>query len=181
MLQALGEMTTLTGRWLRSTGYVGAFGVDALVHEGRVYLTEVNPRFQGSSLLSSHLETALDRPDVFLAHVGAFLGVPAPDPRTLAALAREQPPAAHIVSRNLRAQPVVRRGDRQPPAGVECWLLPDPGTAVHPRALLCRTVVRDAVTEDGWRLCGDVASWVATLPEMLFEGAAPARAAEGTI
>jgi hypothetical protein len=181
-LRAFEEMTIQAGRWLSSMGYIGAFGVDALVHEGRVYLTEVNPRYQGSSLLSAHLEAALDRPDVFLAHAGAFLGVPAPDPWPLATLAREQPRAAQIVTRNNRPEPVVMRGgDRRPPAGVDCWLLPDPGVAVQPRALLCRAVVWDAVTEDGWRLRGDVASWFATLPEMLFEVAAPARAAASTI
>ena len=65
VLQALQEMTIRAGRWLSSMGYVGAFGVDALLHEGEVFLTEVNPRYQGSSLLSSHLDAALDRPDVF--------------------------------------------------------------------------------------------------------------------
>ena len=174
VLQALEEMTVLAGRWLVSMGYVGAFGVDALVHEGRVFLTEVNPRFQGSSLLSAHLDRTLDRPDVFLAHVGAFLGVPAPEPWSLATLAREQPRAAHIVTRNTRPEPVIRHeGEPRLPAGVEWWMLPDPGVAVHPRALMCRTIVWDAVTEDGWRLRPDVAAWFAGLPEMLFDVAAP--------
>ena len=175
VLQAFEEMTVLAGRWLASMGYLGAFGVDALLHEGTLYLTEVNPRFQGSSLLSSHLDAALDRPDVFLAHVGAFLGAAAPDPWSLAALAREQPPAAQIVARNTRSEPIVRKGDAEGlPAGVDCWLLPDRGVVVHPRALLGRAVVRGAVTEDGWQLHRDVAAWFAELPAMLFEVVEPA-------
>jgi len=165
----LQEMTTQAGRWLSSMGYVGAFGVDALLHRGKVYLTEVNPRFQGSSLLSAHLDAELDRPDVFLEHVGAFLGVPAPDPWDLDTMAQEQPRAAQISARNGLERVSRNNSGREPPDGVDCWLLPDHGVVVHPHALLSRVVVRDAVTEDGWQLRADVASWFSQLPGMLFD------------
>ena len=127
------------------------------------------------------MDTALDRPDVFLAHVGAFLGAAAPDSWSLAALAQEQPPAAQIVARNMRSEPIVRKGgDAGLPAGVDCWLLPDRGVVVHPRALLGRAVVQHAVTEDGWRLQRDVAAWFEELPAMLFEVVEPAGKAESS-
>ncbi|HEY6103679.1 MAG TPA: ATP-grasp domain-containing protein, partial [bacterium] len=68
ILDTLQEMATRVGRWLCSMGYAGAFGVDALLYQGAVYLTEVNPRFQGSSLVSASLDAELDRPDMYLTH-----------------------------------------------------------------------------------------------------------------
>ena len=180
VLETLQRMTMLTGRWLSSMGYVGAFGVDALLHQGTVYLTEVNPRFQGSTLLSAQLDTALDRPDVLLAHVGAFLGLPAPDPWDLQTLAKEQAPAAHIWARNGDEQVVGLGPHWQPPDDVEYWMLPDRGVIVQPHALLCRVVVRHAVTDDGWRLHGDTAAWFADVPRRLFQTANPAGSEEGS-
>jgi formate-dependent phosphoribosylglycinamide formyltransferase (GAR transformylase) len=65
---------------------LGAFGVDALVYDGRVYLAEVNSRFQGSSVMSARIDQALNRPDIYCAHVAAFMGLSAPPSMTLQAL-----------------------------------------------------------------------------------------------
>ena len=46
-LDDLEHIVVTSGRWMGRQGYLGAFGVDAIVHEDKVYLVEVNPRFQG--------------------------------------------------------------------------------------------------------------------------------------
>ena len=47
VLDQLEHIVLESGKWLAGKGYVGAFGVDALLCKGQVYLTEINPRFQG--------------------------------------------------------------------------------------------------------------------------------------
>lgn len=173
VLQALQELVTRAGRWLSSMGYVGAFGVDAILHRGTVYLAEVNPRFQGSSLLSAHLDAALDRPDVFLAHAGAFLGLPAADPWELPRLAREQPKAAQVFIRNSHEHVARNDSSWRPPGNVDCWMLPVRGVIVHPHALLCRAIVQDSVTEDGWALRPEITTWFTELPKILFDPLVP--------
>jgi hypothetical protein len=172
VLRALQELAVGAGRWLFSMGYVGAFGVDALLHQGTVYLTEVNPRFQGSSLLSAHLDLALDRPDVYLTHAAAFLGLPPPGAWDLRDLAREQPQAAQIFARNVGGL-ATRNAASWASGEVDCWMLPDPGVSVHSEALLCRAIARTAVTVDGWGLHADAAAWFAELPGRLFDAVQP--------
>jgi hypothetical protein len=173
VLRALQELAVGAGRWLSSMGYVGAFGVDALLHQGTVYLTEVNPRFQGSSLLSAHLDLALDRPDVYLTHAAAFLGLPPPGAWDLRDLAREQPPAAQIFARNVGGRVTRNAASWRASGEVDCWMLPDPGVSVHSEALLCRAIARTAVTADGWNLHADAAAWFAELPGRLFDAVQP--------
>ena len=87
VLEALDAMVHATGRWLHVMGYLGAFCVDAILHEGAVYFAELNPRFQGSSFLAARLAAELGLPDIYLEHIGACsqhahgcfsLGRPAP-------------------------------------------------------------------------------------------------------
>jgi len=57
-------MVRRVGEWLAGKGFLGAFGIDALIFEERLYLTEVNPRFLGSSRLAADLDKFFDYPDV---------------------------------------------------------------------------------------------------------------------
>src|SRR5205085_7226763 len=52
-LDTLDTMVRSAGRWLVERGYRGAFGLDALIDGPDVLLTEINPRFQGSSLFGA--------------------------------------------------------------------------------------------------------------------------------
>jgi len=115
---------------------------------------------------------------MYLAHLGAFLGLPSPDPWDLRALASEQPALAQIYLRNGGERVVLKESPRPLPDGVDCWMLPERGVTVHPEAQLCRVIVRRAVTDDGWRLHPDTAAWYAELPRMLFEPAHSAEVAE---
>jgi hypothetical protein len=67
-------LTLQVGAWLSRQGFVGAFGLDALLFEGKLHLTEVNPRFQGSSSASADLDESLDRDSIYTHHLAASLG-----------------------------------------------------------------------------------------------------------
>ena len=70
--------TIQIGQWLRTHGYLGAFGVDFLVKDGVALFTEVNPRFQGSTHLSSEISTAMEESCIVLDHLAALIGLDAP-------------------------------------------------------------------------------------------------------
>jgi hypothetical protein len=145
------------GRWLAAKGYLGAFGVDALLAGDHVYLTEINPRFQGSSALSAWLDGELRRPDLFLCHMAAWLGVEAPPGPPLRELVAAQPPAAQVVAHNTAGRPLHAALDPHPPESrYRFQLLPIPGTTVTPEAVLCKAVVPHGVTTDGMSVSAEV-------------------------
>ena len=147
------------GRWLASHGYLGAFGVDALVSGGEVLLTEVNPRFQGSSSLASEIDRRIDRPDMFLENLAAFIGLEAPKQRPLADLVATQAPLAHVIPHNLSAGPLAMAEPAAFGQRTAVWqLVPATGVAVLPDAILGRAVYEHGVTSDGFHLNGDLAA-----------------------
>jgi ATP-grasp domain len=150
------KVATEAGRWLASQGYLGAFGVDAIATEGRVYLTEINPRFQGSSAMSAELDLALDRPDIFLCHAAAFLDLDQPEPLSLRQLAREQPARSQLVVHNIASEPTTSRDlarpshDRGSTGSLTAKLQAAPGVSVMPGGTLLRLVSDGSVTPDGF-------------------------------
>lgn len=148
LLPQLEGITRQTGRWLAAMGYVGAFGIDALWHKGRVLFSELNPRFQGSSLASARLDAHLGRRNLYVSHMCAFLGIPPPPPGPLAALAEEAPPLSQIIAHNRDAAPVHPRRPRG--RSPEAWRMePDEGVRVEPGAVMARLFVEGSVTRDG--------------------------------
>ena len=97
VLSRIEDYTIRIGRWLRTQGYIGTFGVDYLVQGDTPLFTEVNPRFQGSTHLSARLEVQAGRSCLVLEHLGACLGVPAPVEEPLAERVHRIPDAAHVV------------------------------------------------------------------------------------
>lgn len=139
-------MIEVVGDWLARHGYRGAFGMDAIVADNGVYLVELNPRFQGSSRLSAALDLDDDRADIFLAHVGAYLGLPVPDAATLGDLAARAP-RAHIVVHQRH-----HGGAWAPTPAPARWvadLLPAPGVRLEPGAIASNLVFHEVVSEDG--------------------------------
>ena len=152
-LDSLHDITLTAGAWLGRQGYIGAFGVDAMVYQDVVYLVEINSRFQGSSMMSVLLDRALGLADVFMCHLAAFLGLDAPPTEGLATLAREQPACSQVVYHNCSASPALARSGANPaPAGAEVQILPAPGVRVEPEAILFRAVYARSVTRDGMAL-----------------------------
>lgn len=88
------------GQWLASKGFIGAFGLDALLHEEQLYFIQANPRFLGSSKMCSSIDKALERPDVYMTHMAAFLGLPPPPQIPLRELIRIQPQLGQMIFHN---------------------------------------------------------------------------------
>jgi hypothetical protein len=146
--------------WLHSQGYLGAFGVDALLYDGRVYLAEVNPRFQGSSVTSARIDQVLDQVDIYCAHVAAFMDLSAPPLMTLEDLVHESPRIAQIVLHcrensavQLSQQPADVRGMRHE-------LVARANVSIQPDAILFRIVMDTSVTVNGRELDEPIARYV---------------------
>jgi hypothetical protein len=152
ILDALEEITVKVGRWLSSQGYLGAFGVDALFHDGLVYLVEVNPRFQGSSSLAATLMRRLDRPDLLLDHMAAFLDLPVPRQMRLYETAREQPRAAHIVCHNVTSHALRVERLNADALPFQCTLVPRSEVEVQLDGILFDAIFNEPVTSTGMEL-----------------------------
>lgn len=155
-LRALDRLTRMTGRWLASRGYVGAFGVDALVIGDRVVLTEVNPRFQGSSLLGAELARSLGIPDLYLDHLAAFLGLgAAPTGPSIGDWAASGPELAHVIVHNRSAVPLRRiapLASKGFPKHARAEMVPSHDALADPGGVLCRVRVRGRLSDTGTEL-----------------------------
>ncbi|SIO11500.1 ATP-grasp domain-containing protein [Halodesulfovibrio marinisediminis] len=96
----LEAMVRDVGQWLASRGFIGAFGIDALLHEEQLYFIEANPRFLGSSKMCSSIDRALDRPDVYMTHMASFLELPPPPQVPLRELIVMQPQLGQMIFHN---------------------------------------------------------------------------------
>ena len=160
VVQEFEDMTRKAGEWLGSKGYVGAFGVDALHYRDTLYLTEINPRFQGSSALSSAIDAAMSLPDLHLCHLAAFLGIPCPCMPPLADLLPDRPQAAHIVVHNTTGDPLQFIASSPKPE-FRLNQVPGEGLTVKPNAILCELICDEQVTADGYSLTPSVGVAVA--------------------
>jgi hypothetical protein len=168
-LVAFEEMAMKVGKWLATEGYIGVFGIDAVVHDGRISLAEINARFQGSSPVAAQLADALGISNLFLDHLAAFLGLEAGPSTPLAEQATRQPAISQIAVYN-RGSAAVRRRPGVHLDGDElgCKLLAGETVEVDPEALLFKLMVADAVTADGMSLRAEVEREVRRLTSQLF-------------
>lgn len=154
----LEQITKSTAGWLHKQGYLGAFGIDALIHDGRVYLTEINPRFQGSSLLSARLDALIKRPNLFIEHIAAFLGLKAPKPTRLSDLAISQPPLAHAVVHNTSNRPIQLKHADSDDFDVQCRLLPEADIEIPIDGITFDLVFQKMISNNGRELTPDATS-----------------------
>ncbi len=179
LVAELDRMVDTTGRWLFEQGYIGAFGLDALVHEGHVLFTEINPRFQGSSDLAADIARRLEAPDLYLDHLAAYMLDADEEPRvqrTLVDWVREQPDVSQLVMHNT-GDTLLRVGVDQSGDGptddldAEMTLFPalfDDVLEYAPGAMWCRPVVNHSVTGSGFDLRGPVAEAARVLTRTCF-------------
>ncbi len=169
VLDSLESMTIRSGQWLRRMGYIGAFGVDAILHEDEVYLTEINPRFQGSSTLASQLAAQMDLPDIWCDHIASFLGLEAPPQIHVRDLAQEQQAVAQIIAFN-RMSSAVKRQSHEQLDDLELMpqQLPAPDVSVEPEGILFKVITDGPVTEDGYQLINGNESEIEMLVQKLF-------------
>jgi hypothetical protein len=170
-LDRLERVVVLVGRWLAAYGYMGAYGVDAIFHEGEVYLAEVNPRFQGCSVMSAELAREMNIPDIFLDHIAAFLGLAPPTPRSLRDLVEKRTHRAHVICYN--RSPDYRRLARidRDMLPIRCELLARPEIGIAPEGILFDAIFEQRVTDAGTDLRPDIEGYVRSLLlEMLPDG-----------
>jgi len=157
-IQEIDRALDAVAGWLARHGYRGAFGMDAILSEHKVFVVEVNPRFQGSSRLSAALDSQSDRADMFLAHIGAFLDLSPPDHLTSTDLLK-RPLAAHIVVHTGNTR-VLEDLAGDPPPGFDVDLVSRGGVTVEAGAILADLVTRCPVTADGTSLSASARSAV---------------------
>jgi len=142
------SMTRGAGRWLWSQGYLGAFGVDALIHGGKVLLAEINPRLQGSSSLSARIDGRMMRADIFLCHLAAHIGLPLPSNVGLEELVQMQPGFSQVIYHNSTLGSIrVERLDIE--NGYALELLPASNITIEQNATVFRAIAPGSVTRDG--------------------------------
>jgi hypothetical protein len=171
-LHELEETTRTVGRWLASQGYLGAFGVDALLYGKEIFLVEVNPRFQGSSGHAAEILDGLGRPNLYLDHAAAFLGLDSPGSLSLRELARLQAerPLSHVVCYNRRPGSVSPALSVADDLDLVCDLLPVAGIAVEPEGALLQVTYPSPVTADGFSLTGGAAAALQRILDAAYPG-----------
>ena len=165
LLSSIEDYTVRIGQWLRSKGYLGAFGVDYLLDKsGVLRFTEVNPRFQGSTVASARLSVESGHPCLVLEHLAALLGVSLPRQRPLAERMQEASPLSQLVLHWTGVEPVridienFLGGLIESGASVDACARPS--FAVDSGATLARITVRKSVTDTGFSLTEPVAAGV---------------------
>lgn len=151
ILDTLEETMRRIASWLARMEYVGAFGVDLLLYRDRIFVSEINPRFQGSSDVSSRLDAVMELPDLYMDHLAAFLDLPAAPLPPLREMVQRHPPLSQILVHNLSPDPQTAS---LPPedrgrSTVRRELVPSGATLLDPGAVRTRLVVPSSVTEDG--------------------------------
>lgn len=165
VLREVDEMGRSVGRWLGGIGYTGAFGVDAIVSDEAVHFAELNPRLQGSSLLSAAIAREAGAPDIYLDHLAASLGLSplGPDVR-IGDWARERPQLSRVSVHNVGDRSLVWSDEARAImnttglAGGEAAMVPANGTEVDQGAVLFAVDVKASVTTDGFALRPEYAS-----------------------
>ncbi|MBQ0944025.1 hypothetical protein KAK07_11835 [Ideonella sp. 4Y16] len=157
LLSRIEDYTVRVGQWLRSKGYLGAFGVDYLLDKsGVLRFTEVNPRFQGSTVASARLSVECGHPCLVLEHLAAQLGVPLPRQRSLSERMRETAPLSQLILHWTGKEPIridiedFLGGLIESGANVDVCARPD--FEVDSGATLARVTVRTSVTNTGFSL-----------------------------
>lgn len=88
------------GKWLAAKGFLGIFGIDALLHEENLLFNGITPNFLASSGLSSQVDEMLGRPNMYMTHMASFLGLPPPPQIPLRELNSIQPQLGQMIFHN---------------------------------------------------------------------------------
>lgn len=150
--------TVRIGHWLRSNGYLGAFGVDYLVSDGVALFTEVNPRFQGVTHLSCQRSVAAGESCIMLEHLAASLGIDAPPSHALRDYLTPRQDLAHLVFHWTGAEPARVDGGRlndtlfEWPEVKRTDVTCTPDLSLEPGATMTRASIHAGVTRDGFEL-----------------------------
>jgi hypothetical protein len=179
LVEEIERSVILIGEWLGRQSYLGAFGVDFLVSDGVALFTEVNPRFQGSTHLSTEISVELGLGCLLLEHIAAFLGIDRRQTPSLWDIARSAPPRAHLVLHSNAGAP----RSLDPGAFVDAFadtgslvradVLTRPDLRTDPAATVARFTVDRQVTECGFDLASDISAAIDSAMRCVELPAAP--------
>ena len=157
MVDELERTMLILGNWMRNQGYRGAFGGDFLLNEEGLLFTEINPRFQGSTRVSSNMSVLRDEPCVLLDHVAAMLHLPCPTRPPLRDVVLDGA-LAHVVIHNPAGKRATAEADeifaevgpllKEPVAAVKL----SASVAVEPDATIMSLHCQSPLTINGYQL-----------------------------
>jgi hypothetical protein len=164
ILDEIEKSTIRIGVLLRSLGYLGAFGVDFLLKNGVPLFTEVNPRFQGSTHVSSFLSVERDETCIVSEHIAAFLRLEPPISRSLRELMADNVDMSSLVIHNVSGgDQSIDPSDlttrfRHLRSFIRADVLTNASLQTEPNATIARIAVRSRVTETGFELRAEFAN-----------------------
>jgi len=174
VLGQIEDATQRVGRWLGRNRYCGAFGVDFVIHDEKVYFAEVNPRFLASSPLVAIAAEKMEISDVYIEHMAALAGLAPIRHPPLAELAKQQPALSQVICYNRGSVPLRRSpGVLTAPEGIRVSEIPPPDVAVEPEGELFKCVVEGSITLDGHGLVEDVEEPIESLIRQWIHGSTP--------
>jgi len=151
------------GQWLFRSGYRGAFGIDFLKWQNQIFLTEINPRFQGSSRTSAQLDKEMGLADVFLCHLSAFLGIPGYQEYSLLDQTKNHLPLSHVVVHNnknseinLSQELLISNQIQIDRIDNKLNLLPESDIQIKPGAIVFSLLAKKYVTQDGYSVTAEI-------------------------
>ncbi len=162
-VEELEKMVLRTGKWLYMRGYRGAFGVDVLFSNGTLYLTEINPRFQGSSAIAALSAAEIGMEDIYLDHLSAYLGIAAPPRISLweqvCAQTNLQGHQGQIISYNTGTPKILSPDCCVPDLDYgEIKGIPAPGITVGSEAMLFKILIDGRITRTGFDIPQEIAA-----------------------
>lgn len=151
-LDNLEDVVRRIARWLSSSGYLGAFGVDFLVWDGDLYFTEINPRFMASGPLAAKISRQLDETDIYLEHLAAFANLPpVPGPSLQERVSLPYDQLSQVIVYN-KSRHHIGRAHVECPSGSDFVIVEEApiGLSIAPEAQLFKLVFNKVVgTSDG--------------------------------
>ncbi len=162
------QLANRVGKWGARHGYQGQFGLDFLLHDGDLLITEMNPRFQASTFISEGLAETQGLTGPYLEHIASFLGLPPPSRAELPDLYSQNERCSELYGQCDLGQIICYndRGVGIRVASVERELVPEEASIlgvptsdviVAPGAMLGKVLSREKVTDDGYSLLNNYA------------------------
>ncbi|MDP2925804.1 MAG: ATP-grasp domain-containing protein [Nanoarchaeota archaeon] len=115
-LRAIDSIALKVGDWIGSQGYRGIFGIDFISDGKKVYFTEINPRFQGSTALLTDQHLEIGKLPLTLFHLVPFLDDVSIKPESLTEynLQRNKISASQILVHNTLGRDCIMQSSLAP-------------------------------------------------------------------
>ncbi len=152
IIDKIEHVTLEVGNWLAKKEYLGIFGADLLVVDGIIYIVEINPRFQGSTLLSSLLSCRVDDCDPYGEHLAAFMGLEAPKLVRLWERTKNIENAAQLIAYNTLPRDISLNSCAVERLSEDYKGLPRQHVTVAPEGMIFKRMYNRSITGDGYNL-----------------------------